>query len=272
MYPSSHKGQGAHNPYQLHQSTIYNPPSEPQGGPADRPPVTPTPSASPPVHLLLLVTGSVAAVKLGLFLDAIQSEVCHVRIATTQSALYFLHRASPSRTGIPFQSIISDEAEWSTWEGAGDSVLHIDLREWADVVLVIPLDANSLAKVSNGLCDNLVSCILRAWRVRQRPVLVCPAMNTAMWDHPVTREQLLRLQDWYSHHGGHPTAEIHTTSPSRLPATHQEALFQVIGPVTKRLACGDVGNGGMAAVEDIAAVLRHTLQLIREQKEREGAA
>ncbi|EPY32835.1 phosphopantothenoylcysteine decarboxylase [Angomonas deanei] len=214
-------------------------------------------------NLLLLVTGSVAAIKLGLFLDAIADEACHVRMVTTKTALYFLQRAAPSKTGIPFQSIISDEAEWASWNTPGDSVLHIDLREWADLVVVLPLDANSLAKISLGLCDNLVSCILRAWRVRERPVLVCPAMNTAMWDHPVTGTQLHTLQSWYSHHKGE---EIHTAAPDRLPSSYEDSLFQVVGPVTKRLACGDVGNGGMAAVDDIATVVRHTLQLVREYK------
>ena len=53
----------------------------------------------------------------------------------------------------------------------GDEVLHIELRRWADVIVVAPLSANSLAKLAGGLCDNLLTCVLRAWDFR-RPALV----------------------------------------------------------------------------------------------------
>ena len=77
----------------------------------------------------------------------------------------------------------------------GDPVLHIELRRWADLCLVAPLSANSLAKLSNGLADNLLTSTLRAWDL-SRPVVVAPAMNTFMWEHPVTRQQLDVLTQW----------------------------------------------------------------------------
>lgn len=55
--------------------------------------------------------------------------------------------------GVP---LYTDEDEYSVWKGRGDPVLHIRLRDWADYLLVAPLSANSLAKLANGLCDNLV--------------------------------------------------------------------------------------------------------------------
>lgn len=69
-------------------------------------------------------------------------------------------------------------------------------------MLIAPLSANSLAKIANGLSDNLVTLVCRAWYMKQengcliKPIFVCPAMNTFMWDHPLTNEQLSILRGW----------------------------------------------------------------------------
>lgn len=289
--------------------------------------VLPSEEKYPSVHLLLLITGSVAAVKTGLLLDQLSTERCNIRIAATKAAFHFLRRAQPSKTGIPFQSIITDEQEWSEWKAMNDAVVHIELRRWADLVVIAPLNANTLAKVAAGLCDNLVSSVMRAWEVRQKPVILCPAMNTAMWMHPITAKQLNQLAEWYCEpdprsctscskiantsfpvgdscaspsrtvvkESAEPnereaddnaTAAISASSSSAavtsytvaaatatarappLPVTLRESMYQVIGPETKRLACGDIGMGGMASVEEIALYIRHTMKLIRDEKRR----
>ncbi|CAM40308.1 conserved hypothetical protein [Leishmania braziliensis MHOM/BR/75/M2904] len=282
----------------------------------------------PSVHLLLLITGSVAAIKTGLLLDQLSTERCNIRIAATKAAFHFLRRAQPSKTGIPFQSIIADEQEWSEWQAMNDAVVHIELRRWADLVVIAPLDANTLAKVATGLCDNLVSNIMRAWEVKQKPVILCPAMNTAMWMHPITAKQLDQLAEWYCEpdarictlcsevikaslpvdgsfalpatatvkeseeanakeieHSATPTtnassslavgatgaiatAAAATALGPPLPVTLRESMYLVVGPVSKNLACGDIGMGGMASVEEIALYIRHTMKLIREEKRR----
>jgi len=69
-----------------------------------------------------------------------------------------------------------DEDDWRSWKTVGDNVLHIELRRWADAMLIAPLSANTLAKVANGMCDNLLTCVVRAWDW-QKPLLVrscCP--------------------------------------------------------------------------------------------------
>jgi hypothetical protein len=63
------------------------------------------------------------------------------------------------------------------------------LRRWADVLLIAPLSANTMAKLCAGLCDNLLTCVARAWEVGRKPVVVAPAMNTAMWEHPLVRSR-----------------------------------------------------------------------------------
>ncbi|EIE76929.1 hypothetical protein RO3G_01633 [Rhizopus delemar RA 99-880] len=68
-----------------------------------------------------------------------------------------------------------------SWEKISDPILHIELRNWADIMVIAPLDANTLGKIANGLCDNLLTCVLRAWNVT-KPVVACPAMNTTCGD------------------------------------------------------------------------------------------
>jgi phosphopantothenoylcysteine decarboxylase len=118
------------------------------------------------------------------------------------------------------------------WNNRGDPVLHIELRKWAHFLLIAPLSANTLAKISSGLCDNLLTLVCRAWPMQKmpnegrlkQPIVVCPSMNTMMWDHPITENQLTVLKSWG---------------------------YEILGPVSKKMMCGDVGNGAMSEVKDI---------------------
>jgi len=134
----------------------------------------------------------------------------------------------------------------------GDSVLHVELRTWADLFLIAPLDANTLAKLAVGLCDNCLTCVWRAWDMA-RPVVLAPAMNTLMWEHPFTRRHLRSLAaDFGAGHipahldGATLLAQINDRSPT----------LRVVPPITKALACGDVGVGAMAEVPDVVAAVR----------------
>uniref|UniRef100_A0A0B6ZDI2 Flavoprotein domain-containing protein n=1 Tax=Arion vulgaris TaxID=1028688 RepID=A0A0B6ZDI2_9EUPU len=69
---------------------------------------------------------------------------------------------------------MTDTDEWEAWSSIQDPVLHIELRKWADIMLIAPLDANTLAKIATGLCDNLLTCVARAWDP-QRALLFAPA-------------------------------------------------------------------------------------------------
>ena len=106
----------------------------------------------------------------------------------------------------------------------GDPVLHIELRNWADIFVIAPLDANTLGKLAYGFCDNLLTCIARAWDIQNKPLLFCPAMNTLMWHHPSTKRNLDILKDYG---------------------------YDEIPPISKQLACGEEGIGAMADVANI---------------------
>ncbi|XP_029431819.1 phosphopantothenoylcysteine decarboxylase isoform X2 [Rhinatrema bivittatum] len=112
-----------------------------------------------------------------------------VQVITTEPAKHFYNVQE-----IPVP-LYSDSDEWQMWKQRSDPILHIELRRWADLLLVAPLDANTLAKISSGICDNLLTCVVRAWD-STRPVLFCPAMNTAMWEHPITAQQVAKLKDF----------------------------------------------------------------------------
>jgi phosphopantothenoylcysteine decarboxylase len=103
-------------------------------------------------------------------------------------------------------------------------VVHIDLREWADILLIAPLTANTLAKMANGFCDNLLTCIVRAWNTK-KPMMIAPAMNTKMWENKFTAKHLEAIKDTYG--------------------------VRIIEPVIKRLACDEVGIGAMEEIGKI---------------------
>lgn len=136
-----------------------------------------------------------------------------------------------------FLHIAADE-EWKGWNRLGDPVLHIDLRDWADVCVLAPLSAHTLAKLAHGLCDDTLSCVLRAWDYGHgtrpgKPLLLAPAMNTAMWQHPLTQTQLTTIQSFWN------------------LKTNPKNGIHIVDPQIKTLACGEVGTGALAPVQDI---------------------
>lgn len=151
-----------------------------------------------------------------------------VKVVATAKSLHFFDRNELCGT-----EVLLDEQEWSSWKKISDPVLHIELRRWADLMVIAPLDANTLAKIAGGICDNLVTCIIRAWDMK-KPLLFCPAMNTFMWEHPLTARHISALK---------------------------ELGYCEVPCVKKKLACGDVGFGGMAEVGTIVSAVLDVLPL-----------
>jgi phosphopantothenoylcysteine decarboxylase len=212
-------------------------------------------------NVLLGVTGSVAAIRTPDLYRALKSAGHPVKVIATQAALYFFDPAEldpvdPTRPARNPEVVILDADEWpGRAEGRryrrNDPVLHIELRRWADALVIAPLDANTLAKLANGLADNCLTCVWRAWDPA-RPVVLAPAMNTLMWEHPATARHLRQLA---ADAGAGP--EPAGLDREAVPGWINQACprLRVVAPISKRLACDDVGVGAMAEVPDIVAAV-----------------
>jgi len=190
-------------------------------------------------HILLAASGSVATIKIPLIAQALAEHLeVSIRIVLTESAEHFLQGQSVEQP--PLQSLLDlpnvdgiyhDEDEWSKPWVRGDKILHIELRRWAHVLIVAPLSANTLAKMVNGMSDGLLLNVIRAWDttglvdMRKKRIFIAPAMNTAMWRHPITEKQIKVLEgDW---------------------GVGEDGWVTVLRPMEKELACGDTGDGAM---------------------------
>ena len=206
-------------------------------------------------RVLLGVCGSVAAIKVPQLMGMMKredeekgKEEWEVRVVATDSARYFLKRADavePELTSVvstengDSEWVSTDESEWRLWEKRGDPVLHIDLRKWADILVLAPLSANTLAKMAAGICDNLLLSVCRAWEFRAgKPVILAPAMNTEMWNHPFTEKHLHVMKDLGN--------------------------VVVVEPAVKTLACGDTGTGALANLSDIVEAVQEALKVYRD--------
>ena len=197
-------------------------------------------------NIILGMTGSVASIKAEDLISSaaliprlpVPDGIPALRVVATKAAKHFfdwdmaIENCAGEGAGVYFYD---DEDDWREWKKVGDPVLHIELRRWADIMVVAPCSANTLAKMANGLCDDLLSCIVRAWDFNDpyKRMVIAPAMNTMMWESPFTRKHLATLVEL----GG--------------GTMDDQNRVVIVGPVEKTLACGDVGNGAMAAPADI---------------------
>lgn len=185
------------------------------------------------VKILLGCTGSVATIKLPVLINTLTKQLessghnIEIKVIVTECAKHFI-----TSYDIPSEiEIYTDSSEWTAWNERGDPILHIDLGKWADIFLIAPLDANSMAKISNGICDNLLTCTARAWDLA-KPLVFCPAMNTKMYHHPITICQINTLTTWGYH---------------------------LVPVIEKTLVCGDTGLGAMAEVSTIVDFIQKLL-------------
>jgi phosphopantothenoylcysteine decarboxylase len=213
-------------------------------------------------NVLLGVTGSVAAIMTPPLFRQLVLAGHRVKVVATAASLYFFDPAAldPAHPGRNPEIVVLDEDEWPgrgegrRWQRS-DPVLHIELRRWADVFVVAPLDANTLAKVAHGLADNCLTCVWRAWD-RERPAVLAPAMNTVMWDQPVTLRHLRQLA---ADAGAEAPPGVDLHGVIRHVNEHCPRL-RVAPTQVKILACGDVGDGAMASVGDVVAWVGSALE------------
>lgn len=185
--------------------------------------------SKPTKNILIGCTASVATIKIPLLVESLKSSKFDfiIKVVTTERARHFFDPKELTTV-----ELYTDEDEWSAWQKRGDPVVHIDLGKWADLMVLAPLGANSLAKIANGLCDNLLLCTVRAWDF-SKPLLFCPAMNTRMYDHPLTAQQINVMKSWG---------------------------YKEVPCIAKTLMCGDTGNGAMAEVGTIVEFVLKALE------------
>ncbi|MFT4625529.1 MAG: phosphopantothenoylcysteine decarboxylase/phosphopantothenate--cysteine ligase [Myxococcota bacterium] len=178
------------------------------------------------MKVLLGVSGGIAAYKAADLTSHLVKAGAQLRVVLTPSALHFIGPLTfEALSGHP---VMVDTFATGGAPGGVSAVEHIAWAKWADVAVLAPTTASTLGKLANGIADN---ALLTVWLALPGdvPQLICPAMNTAMWEHPAVQDSLHTLE----RHG----------------------RYTVVAPVAKRLACGDVGVGGLAEVPDIVAAV-----------------
>ncbi|WP_026898854.1 bifunctional phosphopantothenoylcysteine decarboxylase/phosphopantothenate--cysteine ligase CoaBC [Daejeonella oryzae] len=169
--------------------------------------------------ILLGVCGSIAAYKAAFLTRLLVKTGANVKIIMTPDAVNFitpLTLSTLSKNPVLISYFDPETGEWNN---------HVDLALWADVFLIAPASANTIAKMANGLCDNLLSAIYLSAKC---PVFIAPAMDLDMWKHGSTRQNIQKL------------------------ATYGNS---VINPGDGELASGLTGEGRMAEPEDIINLL-----------------
>src|ERR687887_82594 len=180
----------------------------------------PIPSTIRGLQIAVLVSGGIAAYKVPDLVSQLTQAGCEVRVGMTASATRFVGPAT-------FQGVSGHPVQTSIWEREGAPEPHVELGDWAQLVLVAPATANLLSKLARGQSDDLVTATVLAARC---PVVVAPAMNDAMWAKPAVQEN--------------------------VEALRRRGVL-LVEPETGHLASGHVGSGrlaGAAAVfEGLAA-------------------
>lgn len=137
-------------------------------------------------RILLGVTGSIAAYKIPLLVRLLKKEGAEVKVILTNAATDFVTPATLSTVSEnPVYSKFYKDTSTGQWNN------HVELALWADLLLIAPLSANTMAKMSHGLCDNLLTAVYLSAKC---PVMLSPAMDLDMYQHPTTQENISKLQ------------------------------------------------------------------------------
>lgn len=170
--------------------------------------------------ILLGVCGGIAAYKSAYLVRELTQLGADVRVVMTQSAQQFI---SP----LLMQALSGNEVRVDLFDMQSEHAMgHIELARWADYLLIVPASANCLAKMAQGIADDLLSTL---YLVAETPVIVCPAMNRSMWAHPATKANYELLQE-------------------------RGVIF--VGPEEGSQACGEHGLGRVSEADQVISALR----------------
>lgn len=192
-------------------------------------------SAGRAPRVLLAVCGGIAAYKACEVLRGLQKAGCEVRVTMTADAERFVG-------AVTFEALSGAPVADDLYDYPGSSIPHIELSEWADLAIVVPATANVMAKLACGIADDCLTSTLLACH-GSCPVMVAPGMNTRMWANPATQANVSALRG---------------------------RGVTVVGPGSGRLACGDVGEGKLAPVEDVVAAALDALGAAPRERDLAG--
>ena len=166
-------------------------------------------------HVLLGVTGGIAAYKTATLASSLVKNGANVHVIMTENATNFI-------TPVTFETLTGHKCIINTFDRNFEfKVEHVSLAQMADVIMVAPATANVIAKLAHGLADDMLTTTILASKA---PKLIAPAMNTAMYENPITQDNLQILKKYG---------------------------MKVITPASGYLACGDTGEGKMPEVEEL---------------------
>lgn len=175
-------------------------------------------------HLLLGITGGVAAYKAAELARLLTQDGIDVQTVMTQSACHFV---GP----VTFQSLTGNPTHTDLWEtNAANNMAHINLSRNVDAILVAPASADFIARLANGRADDLLATLCLA---RDCPLMIAPAMNRQMWENPATQRNLSLLR-----HDG----------------------IKIFGPASGEQACGEIGMGRMLEACELIEAVHAALQ------------
>ena len=166
-------------------------------------------------NIVLGITGGIAAYKGPELVCRLKEQGAEVRVVVTESAKAFV-------TPLSLQAVSANPVSDDLLDPQAELAMgHIELAKWADLILIAPATANTIAKLAGGLADDLLSTIVLA---TSAPVAIAPAMNQQMWHNPMTQDNLAKLARYH---------------------------VKQLGPASGEQACGDVGLGRMLDVPEL---------------------
>ncbi|NHC39574.1 bifunctional phosphopantothenoylcysteine decarboxylase/phosphopantothenate--cysteine ligase CoaBC [Bacillus sp. MM2020_1] len=170
--------------------------------------------------ILLCVTGGIAVYKAAALTSKLVQAGAYVKVILSESAQKFV-------TPLTFQALARNEVYVDTFDEKNPHVIaHIDIADWADLILLAPATANTIGKIAGGIADNMITTVLLA---ATSPVWIAPAMNVHMYDHPAVKKNLSILAEFG---------------------------YQFIEPSEGYLACGYVGKGRLEEPEKIVELVQ----------------
>lgn len=176
-------------------------------------------------NILIGISGGIAAYKICELIRMFKRQNANVRVICTPNALNFV-------TKLTLQNLSQNEVGIQEFDVADFKPEHISYADEADIMIIAPATANTISKIAAGICDNLLTSIVCAFK---KPVIIAPAMNCNMWDNPVIQENLKKLAS---------------------------LGYKILEPESGFLACGYEGKGRLCSLEKIfdeaAAILNNT--------------